>query len=182
MVRSAIMLCGLLDRMADGVVGRQASIFALEFHIPYFALRRHHSRRNDPRSIRKSHKFLHWRDQKNGPSDEFIHEAQISMLVIGTDEWFWTALCCVETFFEDERRVESFVRRERDAPTGGTKRCHFPVWNPRAYFLTAAASRMRQVRQEWENIMTILEESLAGYVSWAAVVDHLKKTLLMMLE
>ena len=121
-------------------------------------------RRTDPRGIRKTYEFLQSRHTDLSSNDEFVHEAQISFLLTGVDEWFWTALCCIETFHEDRSMIEDLYKSERDAPSGGTKRCHVPTWNPREYYLAVAASRMRQVRGEWENILVVLEERLAEYV------------------
>lgn len=137
----------------------------LELHLPYFALRRSKYILQDTRKLRKSRTFLRADQQAVNEDHECIHEAQISFLITGVDEWFWTALCCVDSFFEAERPIDVLYQEQKDAPTGGMRRSSKPMWNPRQYFLIVLAVRLRQVRKEWENILFVIDERLSKYVS-----------------
>lgn len=97
---------------------------------------------------------------------EQVHEAQISFLVAGIDEWYWTAYCCVDKYFGSEETIQSYLDKQLDAPIGGYGRLtEFPVWNPREYFLIVLSRRIRQVTREWSSLVVTLEERLQSYVS-----------------
>lgn len=96
---------------------------------------------------------------------EYLYEAQISVVVVGVDEWVWTAYCCTETYFGSEESVDFYHERGLDAPLGGARPTHYPVWNPREYFLLVLTSRMNQIMKEWGNLVNALEERLQYHVS-----------------
>jgi hypothetical protein len=148
----------------------------LEFHIPYLALRDkgspEDSRRGPGRSLRRSD-YLPAREIDDEP-DFMYHEAQISFLLFGPDEWFWTAYCFVDTYFGSEYTTEEYLNATTgppvnasvplDAPTGGAKFLNEPVWNPREYFLLVLARRMEQVSKEWSDLVAAVNERLESYV------------------
>ena len=96
---------------------------------------------------------------------EHLYEAQISVVIIGVDEWAWTSYCCTETYFGSEESVQFYHSRGLDASSGGAKPTHYPVWNPREYFLFVLSLQVNQITKEWSNIVTTLEERLQPYVS-----------------
>ncbi len=143
---------------------RQRFGFVMEFHIPYFALRKSTTPMSDPRGLRKSGTFV--RTYQIGDDYEQVHEAQISLLVAGVDEWYWTAYCCVDKYFGSEKTIQSYLDQQIDAPIGGAGRdTALPVWNPREYFLIVLSRRLRQVTWEWSSLVAALDERLESHVS-----------------
>ena len=135
--------------------------FAFEFHLPYFVLRENATVRSDVRGLRQS------RPASAVPTDRFdhVHQAQISVLLTGVDEWIWTVTCCVDSYFESDDPIDDLSTLNLDAPTGGETTCDKPIWNPREYFLVIVANRIRQVTREWANIICEFENRLSKFVS-----------------
>jgi hypothetical protein len=94
-----------------------------------------------------------------GDKKEFFYEAQVSVLLVGIDEWVWTLYCLVETHFSETEPedVKSNIGIDQDAPSGEGANYSSPIWNPREYFLLVLSRRLRQVRFEWANIVQTLE-------------------------
>lgn len=136
--------------------------FALEFHLPYFALRHSATKKIDPRGLRRCADFFPSRIGTD--TSDYLYEAQVSVIVVGVDEWFWTAYCWTETHFGSEESVQFYHENQLDAPTGGEKFTYYPVWNPRGYFLLVLSCRMRQVTKEWRNVVDVLKERLHYHV------------------
>ena len=104
----------------------------MEFHLPYLALRKSEKPISDSRGLRRSGRFIPTEQTVDGY--EQIHEAHISLLVAGIDEWYWTAYCCVDRYFGSEDNIQFYLDNQFDAPIGGSeRRTEFPVWNPREY-------------------------------------------------
>lgn len=82
----------------------------------------------------------------------------------GPDEYFWTACCIVDVYFQSEESVADYKNRGEDAPTGGARPVKLPYWDPREYFLTALSRRIQQATTEWKNIIAELERDLKVYV------------------
>jgi hypothetical protein len=137
----------------------------MEFHIPYLALRT--EKRKDKRvSPQDPAKELRACTELPGDPTEhlFYYEAQISCLLIGVDEWYWTAYCCTDTFFGSEQPPSSYAELGLDAPTGGSLLSSKPVWNPRDYFLRVLSARMSQATKEWAVVVAKLQSRLESYV------------------
>ena len=154
--RFAHALRGYLDRyLTRRVFFRVSAIeflgFSMEFHLPYFALRKG-PRIPDIRGLRHCYPMI---DGKGGSSaDVFFYEAQISLLLVGVDEWLWTVYCCVDTFFGSERAPSNYEHNGQDAPSGGGRQTSYPVWSPRGYFLFVLSRRINQIAKEWRNIVS----------------------------
>ena len=92
---------------------------------------------------------------------DYIHEAQISVMITGIDDWFWTAYSFVDIYFKDESNTESVdyysrtdpLRPPMDPHSCGNYEADQPIWNPRHFFLRALSCRMEQVKQEWNNVI-----------------------------
>ena len=137
--------------------------FTLEFHLPYYALRQDTALQADSRGLRRSGHFI---PSPGGPQKpEYLYEAQLSLLITGVDEWFWTAYCCAETYFGSEVSLQYYSDNQLDALTGGEKTMSFPVWNPREYFLSILSRRLKQVTKEWGNVVEALQARLRLHVS-----------------
>jgi hypothetical protein len=130
--------------------------------LPYYTIRQGVEMKRDIRGIRRSGPFLSLR--ANTHSNEYLHEAQISFLVVGTDEWWWTAYCLADTFFGSEIEMALYHERQYDAPCGGLQHVYLPAWNPREYFLLVLSRRLTQVTKEWSNIVNTLESRLQYHV------------------
>ena len=136
----------------------------MEFHLPYYALRQSSLPRNDSRGLRRCGRFMITR--ANSETPEYLYEAQISLLVSGVDEWFWTSYCCADTYFGSEKTIQYYHDRDLDASSGGERPTHYPVWNPREYFLYVLSRRFRQVTQEWRVVVTAVEDRLQNNVGY----------------
>ena len=134
----------------------------MEFHIPYMAVRM--KQEIDPRGLRKGHEMPEYLNKRHTFSESFYHQAQISFLITGVDEWHWTAYCCVDTFFESEKTLDGYFSERLDGLLGGAAIEWRPTWNPREYFLHAFARRLGQATQEWTNVVLELESRLDEYV------------------
>lgn len=135
----------------------------MEFHFPYYALRESTSLLGDSRGLRRSNEFPGKGMSSRGK--EYLCEAQISVLVTGLDEWFWTVYCCVDTYFGSEETIQYYHDEHLDAPSGGERFARYPVWNPRGYFLHILSRRFRQATKEWAIVVRALEDRLKFQVN-----------------
>ena len=77
------------------------------------------------------------------------------MLITGIAEWFWTAYCCIDTYFGNESTIQAHHESKHDALIGGSQRARwYPIWNPREYFLFILSSRFRQITREWDVVIS----------------------------
>ncbi|KAF2842153.1 hypothetical protein M501DRAFT_1028917 [Patellaria atrata CBS 101060] len=156
--------------------------YALEFHIPYFALRRgaHNEDRRRFRNglLRKSRPLPLARNEDE--RNEMYHEAQTSFLVTGVDEWLWTSYCFVDTFYGSEPDERTYIDGGIDPASGGSIWVEFPIWNPRQYYLMVFARRMMQSTREWGALINVFEERMAPYEESTIVEffddEHLTRT------
>lgn len=120
----------------------------------------------DPRELRTSYEMVRTLEMETHEieNDSFYHQAQISFLLTGVDEWHWTAYCCVDTFFGSERTPEWYVDKKFDGLSAGEIPEFHPIWNPREYFLFVCSSRLSQATKEWRNAVLVLESRLNQYV------------------
>ena len=84
---------------------------------------------------------------------------------MGIDEWVWTLVCIVDTYFKSDEQILQDTNSALDAPSGQFGLYKQPIWNPREYFILVLSRRMAQVRMEWENIVFTLEKRLGSWVS-----------------
>ncbi|KAF2740544.1 hypothetical protein EJ04DRAFT_213197 [Polyplosphaeria fusca] len=164
-------------------------IFRLEFHMPYLALRetvtpllnklKSRSRRRLPRRWTPL-EFLDIRT-KHRPNECVygIHEAQISIVVYGSDHSRWTAYGFSDTEFndfsckkpedddsgensEDESDDDEYSEDPiaADCDDGeAVVESNQPIGDPREYFLTMVDHRMKRVWLEWMEIIRQIEKS-----------------------
>jgi len=139
----------------------------MEFQLPYFALRQ------PLQPPVQDGRILFGKDLRNfkpmltsfarGSSNALFYEAQVSFLLVGVDEWYWTAYCCTDTFFGSERTPTWYKDDLRDGPTAIAD-VDMPFWNPREYFLHVLSRRLGQVAAEWRNLIQRLEYCLEADV------------------
>jgi hypothetical protein len=129
----------------------------------------------DPRKVRRSEEvmYLPIRGHSSLSSDdipEYIYESQISVMVSGIDNWVWTAYCFVDVYFKGDTHTEKVEHYSSDAinrmdpHSCGKHAADRPVWDPRKYFLRALSARVEQVREEWENSVSLLMFQIDPYV------------------
>ena len=108
--------------------------FALEFHLPYYAWGKMEPTQRDLESgrqvdgmpIRRSEVVIpleikgHTQSTPHAFVDDslrdYIHEAQISVMITGIDDWFWTAYSFVDIYFKDGDNTESVEHYSRIDP------------------------------------------------------------------
>jgi hypothetical protein len=103
----------------------------------------------------------------NEPTNDQPHyyDGQISFLINGADEWYWTAYFCVDTFSDEPETARMYKDWDRDGPSAGASRDEWPIWNPREYFLMVLSQRCKQITREWETVVYELIAVLDEYVS-----------------
>ncbi|RDW64274.1 hypothetical protein BP5796_10776 [Coleophoma crateriformis] len=158
-----------------------STFFALEFHLPYYAWRSMQSeqmdsrKRADRKALRRSEEVIHLdvkgHDLEIDPElKDYIYEAQISVMITGMDNYFWTGYCFVDTYFKDQddnrERVEHYCNSEQklDPTSCGRMTADRPIWTPREYFLRTLSFRMDQVKQEWNNAVVQLIEQIEPHI------------------
>ena len=108
--------------------------------------------------------------------DDYIHEAQLSVMVTGLDHWFWTAYCFSDIYFKDQDHIEQLSTLARplnplDPHSCGKFSLNQPIWDPRHYFLRTLSCRMEQVKQEWNNTVFQLFEDIEPCVRTTILFD-----------
>ena len=144
----------------------------MELHLPFYVLRHSQHAQRDKRIFPEGGRDRPIRRCEQLPNElsdhmkeEFLYEAQTSVLIVGFDEWFWTAYCFVDTYFSNEEPAKLCHSLETDAPTGGERWIGYPVWNPREYFFFILARRFRQATKEWSIVVRTLDARLQSSVS-----------------
>lgn len=151
--------------------------------MPYYVLGRSEMvsrdtrRKSDGNPLRQSRKldFLSRSldaSKDSNPTDQhyWLHEAQISIVVTGVNNWVWTAYGFVDTYFGSKGTVEDYDKLkgrhwEREDPlSAGRLNGGEPIWTPREYFLRVVQSRIREVLKEWKRIVRTVTEEVEGYV------------------
>ncbi|KGO61614.1 tumor suppressor protein, LOH1CR12 [Penicillium expansum] len=131
----------------------QTREFTLEFHLPHYALRRDDYRLQDNRRLRK-HRLFRLSGQ------DAVYEAQLSLIVFGVDDFFWTAFFCEDAYFRASNPIAEYLQDEVDGPSSGLRMSRFPIWDPRYYFLSILVIRMSQITMEWAVLMEIIAGNL----------------------
>ncbi|KAF3403594.1 hypothetical protein F1880_009534 [Penicillium rolfsii] len=123
--------------------------FTLEFHLPHYALRQDDSHLQDSRRIRK-HRLFRLSGQ------DAIYEVQLSLIVYGADEFFWTACFCEDLYFRANNPINGYLEDEVDGPSSGLRASNFPIWDPRYYFLSILVIRLGQITMEWAALIEVI--------------------------
>lgn len=91
-----------------------------------------------------------------------IREAQVSLVICGSDEKRWVAYCFVDTGFDDEEEDGEDIHRA-DRIADGNVDANRPIWNPREYFLLIVRIRMEQILKEWTDLVRYVETQFKEY-------------------
>ncbi|KAH8588290.1 hypothetical protein B0O99DRAFT_693577 [Bisporella sp. PMI_857] len=149
-------------------------IFQLELHIPYLALRPGPPKvpslkkvnRNPPRQWTDL-SFLAIESSKLQDQGVYgIHEAQISVVICGSDNRRWVGYGFVDKKFDDEDMGDAQEEGILDDPIAsdyGRIDANLPLWDPREYFLSIFEIRIDQVLKEWEFLVRTVERSIKRY-------------------
>lgn len=165
----------------------------MEFSIPFRVLRSTKELMIDPRRKESGGKPLrssldvtllmdHTRPGHDSEAINGIYSAHLSFMVTGYDQWRWTGILLVDTWFEDsaetsdsEPHSDSVLRYEiensmcggmrMDPLSRGKDDAKRSRWQPRSYFLRVLEIRLGQVRHEWEEIVYNLVRAVDKYVS-----------------
>ncbi|KAF2034891.1 hypothetical protein EK21DRAFT_44116, partial [Setomelanomma holmii] len=109
---------------------------------------------------------LHSYDQ----SDLYYHEAQTSSLSWGNDEWFWTVLFLVDTYFGSEKNRKTYFKNKpegdgADPPLGGDELyARNPQYDPREYFLRQLQIRTLQAATEYGSLVETFSDRMEAYM------------------
>ncbi|KAF9883711.1 hypothetical protein FE257_003049 [Aspergillus nanangensis] len=134
----------------------QARGFTLEFHLPHHVLRPNRVGFRDGRGLRRYRSLRPFESN----DDDCIYEAQLSLIVLGVDDFFWVAYFCEDSYFRSVNPITEHLEDEVDGPSFGLRQCQFPVWDPRYYFLSVLSIRMSQVLMEWTVLVESIENDL----------------------
>jgi hypothetical protein len=109
------------------------------------------------------------RYQSVDQEDLYFHEAQTSSLSWGADEWFWTELCLVDTYFGSEEKHKTYFTRCQegsglDPPSGGRFQMIDSPFDPREYFLLKLQFRTEQTVTEYSALVETFNKRMDEYV------------------
>ncbi|KIV77011.1 hypothetical protein PV11_08851 [Exophiala sideris] len=149
--------------------------FQLSFSLPYYAWRDSPEPCNDRRRTKAHEPVRRFKDVsllslEPDKTPAFLYEAQTSCVVAGFDEWSWTAHCLADTYFDGDAG-ENVHQYSRDATDGvhtnpfcfGQTEAERPIHKAREFFLRVLAIRLNLVKEEWQNVVTNIKESVSKY-------------------
>ncbi|KAI8276816.1 hypothetical protein K4K60_007451 [Colletotrichum sp. SAR11_57] len=98
-----------------------------------------------------------------------IYSGHVGCLITGYDQWRWTAIMFIDTWFNTgEGAIDKVERYQFDLDDGmlldplggGQDDAEKPIWEPRAYFLRVMSLRLGHLADEWELIRSNLEQGV----------------------
>lgn len=137
------------------------------------------TKRSDGEPLRSSTDVTYLRElagmEPDPDSVDGVYASQISCLVTGYDQWRWTGLMLIETWFEevtDDPTRDMVSSYENDKEDGmfwdpfsrGRDEFEKVLLFPRHHFLRAMEVRISQCKGEWESLFYNLNRRLAGVV------------------
>ncbi|KAI1385572.1 uncharacterized protein F4822DRAFT_445508 [Hypoxylon trugodes] len=156
-------------------------IFSLEFHLPYFPLRRHRLPQMDNRQAPNGNgtlrgyqdiSFLRTMGTKVDNSlTEYVYDARLSCLVCGSNSSSWSVYLFNDLYFETEEESES-IRGYHEDRSSGFESDPFTAGklppgslprDPREYVLIVLEIRMRKVKKEWQQLFEAIDEAIKTY-------------------
>lgn len=124
---------------------------------------KHDSRTIRDEQLRLSEPLPLRRESKDG-EELYYYEAQTSSLSWGPDEWFWTEIFLVDTWYGSEESYKTYVRDELDPPLAGGRRLKYPCYDPREYFLLKLERRLEQAVNEYHALIGTFHKRMKEYV------------------
>ncbi|KAI0116178.1 hypothetical protein F4776DRAFT_312978 [Hypoxylon sp. NC0597] len=161
-------------------------VFALEFHFPNFAFRRHRLPRADSqrtvngKGLRQYQDISFLRTMGSKPDNsptEYIYEASISCLVFGLDSYSWAAYLFNDTYFESDdcsENIQEYHTQEHEGLmpdpliAGKRPRCTRPSC-PRERYLIIFETQIRRAKGEYQQLFDFVDEAIQLYICeyWA---------------
>jgi hypothetical protein len=163
--------------------------FQMEFHLPYFALRKkpqpNPSQNGETiHGIRKRTDISLIDGESSVPGGQEayqLHEAQVSCVLYGHGEYQWTTCAFVDNAYEsgdlyDAEELHDGVVEDRVAatdqkadgfdedPIGTGLYVSKPIWRPRQYFAKAFEANIKEICQEWHELIHKMECDITAYV------------------
>ena len=157
----------------------------MEFHLPFFAIRKY-SLPNNSHDKPPRHSMRNWMDISltegetpvSGSQEVYrLHEAQVSCIVYGHDEWQWTACAFLDNAYEsgnlydggdfhddDGEDAVGQIDGYDDDPIATGLHASKPIWRPRQYFTKALEVNIKEVSQEWHELIRKMECDITAYV------------------
>lgn len=109
-----------------------------------------------------------------------IYSGHVGCLITGYDQWRWTAIMFIDTWFNTgEGAIDKVERYQFDLDDGmlldplggGQDDAEKPIWEPRAYFLRVMSLRLGHLADEWELIRSNLEQGVINMVNICRLND-----------
>jgi hypothetical protein len=104
---------------------------------------------------------------------DHLYQAQVSFLIAGIDNSSYIGYCFVDTYHNGRDNDESVSNYDTTTPSeafimdpasGGNLPATPPLWKPRLYFLRILEFRIEMVRDEWVNVVSMIEEKMYPFV------------------
>ncbi|KAI1371184.1 hypothetical protein F4677DRAFT_464434 [Hypoxylon crocopeplum] len=155
-------------------------VFAFEFHLPYFALRKHRLPQKDTRRAANGDglrgyydiTFLRTMSSKadNSPT-EYVYEAKVSCLLSGLSRYSWSTHFFNDLYFETDEDAESIEEYLDQGSTGtildpltaGKKLMDTLPCEPREYFLVVLEIRLGRIKKEWQQLFAAVNQAIQAY-------------------
>jgi hypothetical protein len=142
----------------------------LEFHLPYFTLRKSEPPKDGNGKTTAIRPLLKTLATKSENEIRYaIDRAQFSFTICGSDHSRWVGYAFVKDDHEDELEDEddadasNDLWRENPIMLGKADAKH-PIWDPRAYFLVVLEIRTAKALDEWKYLVRNLQRAVDGYV------------------
>jgi hypothetical protein len=162
-----------------GVTTGTSQTFEFAFHLPYYTLKACSSPPKDSRTMAGGEPFrksaplalLTGTGGSDNTTTDYLAEAQISFVIIGTSPRDWYATCLVDDNWDGPAaEVLSYYEGMREAglepdPIMRGSDGSRPILTPREYFIRVLDVRIRQVADEWTNSVSYLQRWTRSYVS-----------------
>jgi hypothetical protein len=163
--------------------------FQMEFHLPYFALRKRPqpnlSQNKEPLHIMRKRTDISLIDEESsvpgGQEVYQIHEAQVSCVLYGHGEHQWTACAFLDNAYDSGDLYDAEESHDGDGegrmaatdlkadgfdedPIGTGLHVSKPIWRPRQYFVKALEANIKEVSQEWHELVHKIDSDITVYV------------------
>ncbi|KAF2178428.1 hypothetical protein K469DRAFT_754507 [Zopfia rhizophila CBS 207.26] len=156
----------LQTSMRVKISDRDYTVFQMDFHMPFCALRRGRPEEYFRDGVKPRRK---WRDISFLANGMGIHEAQISFTICGPAESRWVAYAFVDTDFDEDKEMgaDEFDYTSMLADqiaSDGEVDANRPIFNPREYYLLIVSIRLKQVVKEWAGLVQIVEKGIEAHM------------------
>jgi hypothetical protein len=163
--------------------------FQMEFHLPYFALRKgpqpNPSQNKEPlHSMRKRTEISLIDGESSVPGGQEVyqlHEAQVSCVLYGHGEYQWTACAFIDNAYvsgdlfdageppdgDGEDRMAAPDQKADgfdEDPIGTGLHVSKPIWRPRPYFAKILEANSKEYSEEWHELIHKMEFDITAYV------------------